>query len=133
MVVDHSAYQWGDATWRRPAFRDLVIYELHVGTFTPEGTFRSAIEKLPHLEALGVNAIELLPMSEYSGIGWGYGDSHLFVIESTAGGRDQYKHFVRECHRRGIAVIQDVVYNHFDPDAGRAQWAYDSDAPDHNT
>jgi 1,4-alpha-glucan branching enzyme len=76
--------------------------------------------------------VELLPMSEFSGIGWGYGDSHHFVIESTAGGRDHYKHFVRECHRRGIAVIQDVVYNHFDPDAERSEWAYDSDAPEKN-
>jgi 1,4-alpha-glucan branching enzyme len=71
-------------------------------------------------------------MSEFSGIGWGYGDSHLFVIESTAGSRDQYKHFVRECHRRGIAVIQDVVYNHFDASADRAEWAYDADAPEQN-
>jgi 1,4-alpha-glucan branching enzyme len=115
---------------------DLVIYELHIGALAFDrnrpGNLEDAISLLAHLSDLGVNAIELLPMSEYSGIGWGYGDSHLFVIESTAGGRDQYKHFVRECHRRGIAVIQDVVYNHFDPDAGRAQWAYDSDAPEQN-
>lgn len=115
---------------------DLVIYELHVGALgygrsTP-GTLADALALLPHLSDLGVNAVELLPMSEFSGIGWGYGDSHLFVIESTAGTRDQYKHFVRECHRRGIAVIQDVVYNHFDPSAARAQWAYDSDAPERN-
>ena len=115
---------------------DLVIYELHVGALgfgKPQpGTLADAMSLLPHLSELGVNAVELLPMSEFSGIGWGYGDSHLFVIESTAGTRDQYKHFVRECHRRGIAVIQDVVYNHFDPDADRAQWAYDSDAPEQN-
>jgi 1,4-alpha-glucan branching enzyme len=115
---------------------DLVIYELHIGALAfgqdRPGNLEDAIALLPHLSDLGVNAVELLPMSEFSGIGWGYGDSHLFVIESTAGGRDQYKHFVRECHRRGIAVIQDVVYNHFDPDAERAQWAYDSDAPEQN-
>ncbi len=115
---------------------DLVIYELHIGALgcgrsTP-GNLADAIALLPHLSDLGVNAVELLPMSEFSGIGWGYGDSHLFVIESTAGSRDQYKHFVRECHRRGIAVIQDVVYNHFDPSAARAEWAYDSDTPEHN-
>ncbi len=115
---------------------DLVIYELHVGALgfgSPQpGTLRDAIALLDHLGDLGVNAVELLPMSEFSGVGWGYGDSHYFVIESSEGGRDQYKHFVRECHRRGIAVIQDVVYNHFDPDADRAEWAYDSDAPEQN-
>ena len=115
---------------------DLVIYELHIGALgfgkARPGNLEDAMALLPHLSDLGVNAVELLPMSEFSGIGWGYGDSHHFVIESTAGGRDQYKHFVRACHRRGIAVIQDVVYNHFDPDADRAQWAYDSDAPEQN-
>ena len=115
---------------------DLVVYELHVGALgfgkDQPGNLEDAIALLPHLSDLGVNAVELLPMSEFSGIGWGYGDSHHFVIESVAGGRDQYKHFVRECHRRGIAVIQDVVYNHFDPVADRAQWAYDSEAPEEN-
>jgi 1,4-alpha-glucan branching enzyme len=115
---------------------DLVIYELHVGALgygkDRPGDLEDAIALLPHLGDLGVTAVELLPMSEFSGIGWGYGDSHHFVIESTAGDRDAYKHFVRACHRRGIAVIQDVVYNHFDPDADRSEWAYDSDAPEQN-
>jgi len=116
---------------------DMIIYELHVGALglgnARAGNLADAIELLPHLSDLGVNAVELLPLAEFTGtIGWGYGDSHHFVIESSAGGRDQYKHFVRECHRRGIAVIQDVVYNHFDPDAERAEWAYDSDAPEQN-
>jgi 1,4-alpha-glucan branching enzyme len=72
-------------------------------------------------------------MAEFSGVlSWGYGDTHHFCIESSAGGRDKYRHFVRECHRRGIAVIQDVVYNHYDPRATRAQWQYDSTAPDQN-
>jgi len=76
----------------------------------------------------------LLPMSEFSGEeGWGYGDSHYFVIESAAGGRDEYKHFVRECHRRGIVVIQDVCYNHYDFNAARAEWQYDSTSPEQNT
>jgi 1,4-alpha-glucan branching enzyme len=113
---------------------DAVVYELHIGALgfgkARPGNLEDAIALLDHLSDLGVNAVELLPMSEFSGIGWGYGDSHHFVIESTAGGPDHYKHFVRECHRRGIAVIQDVVYNHFDPDAERAEWAYDSDAPE---
>jgi len=116
---------------------DLVIYELHVGSLgfgqPRPGNLPDAIAFLDHLQALGVNAVELLPMAEFKGtMGWGYGDSHHFVIESSAGGRDQYRRFVRACHQRGIAVIQDVVYNHYDPSAERAQWQYDSTAPEEN-
>jgi 1,4-alpha-glucan branching enzyme len=116
---------------------DLIIYELHVNAlgFGQEGpgTLQDAMDLLPYLSDLGVNAVELLPMSEYSGgLGWGYGDSNYFVIESSAGGRDQYKHFIRECHRRGIAVIQDVCYNHYDFNASRDEWQYDSDSPEQN-
>ncbi|HEX8274736.1 MAG TPA: alpha-amylase family glycosyl hydrolase [Longimicrobiaceae bacterium] len=116
---------------------DLVIYELHVGSLgfgsAGPGTLGHAMAFLDYLVELGVNAVELLPMSEFAGdLGWGYGNTHHFVVESSAGGRDQLKHFVRECHRRGIAVIQDVVYNHFDGDASRAVWQYDSTAPEQN-
>jgi 1,4-alpha-glucan branching enzyme len=116
---------------------DLVIYELHVGSLgfgkaTP-GDLSDAIAFLDHLVDLGVNAVELLPMAEFSGsVSWGYGDTHHFCIESSAGGRDKYRHFVRECHRRGIVVIQDVVYNHFDAESERAQSQYDSTAPEQN-
>ncbi|HLZ34188.1 MAG TPA: alpha-amylase family glycosyl hydrolase [Nitrospira sp.] len=116
---------------------DLVIYELHVGSLgfgkSRPGDLSDAIAFLDHLVDLGVNAVELLPMAEFSGnVSWGYGDTHHFCIEASAGGRDKYRHFVRECHRRGIAVLQDVVYNHYDPNSGRAQWAYDSNAPEQN-
>jgi 1,4-alpha-glucan branching enzyme len=116
---------------------DLVIYELHVGSLgfpsTEAGTLADAMAMLDYLGELGVNAVELLPISEFSGsLGWGYGDTHHFVIESSAGGRDKYKHFVRACHRRGIAVLQDVVYNHFDANASRAEWQYDSTVPEDN-
>ena len=116
---------------------DLIIYELHVGSLAfgeaGPGHLRHAIAFLDHLVDLGVNAVELLPMAEFSGtVAWGYGDTHHFCIESSAGGRNKYRHFVRECHRRGIAVIQDVVYNHFDQKATRAQWQYDSRAPEQN-
>jgi 1,4-alpha-glucan branching enzyme len=115
---------------------DSVIYEMHIGSLGRQqgpGTLADAMKLLDYLSGLGVNAIELLPVSEFSGtLGWGYGDTHHFVIESSAGGRDKYKHFVRECHRRGIAVIQDVVYNHYDPRAERAQWQYDSTLPEQN-
>lgn len=116
---------------------DLIIYELHVGSLgfgsRDVGTLGDAMELVGYLRDLGVNAVELLPMSETSGtLSWGYGNSHHFVIESSSGGRDKYKHFVRECHRAGIAVIQDVVYNHYDSRASRAQWQYDSIAPEQN-
>ncbi len=116
---------------------DLVIYELHVGSLgfgkaTP-GDLSDAITFLDHLVDLGVNAVELLPMAEFKGNrAWGYGDSHHLCIEASAGGRDKYRHFVRACHQRGIAVIQDVVYNHYDPHATRAEWQYDSTTPDQN-
>lgn len=116
---------------------DLVVYELHVGSLgfgrRDTGTLADALALIPYLNELGVNAVELLPLSESSGsLSWGYGDTHHFVIESSAGGRNSYKHFVRECHRHGIAVIQDVVYNHFDSRASRAEWEYDSSAPEQN-
>ncbi len=134
---------WKDEfTSGRPVPRqlsELVIYELHVNALggpdpaAPPGTFLEALDLLPYLYDLGVNAIELLPISQFSGgAGWGYGDSHLFVIESSAGRRDEFKYFVRECHRHGIAVIQDVCYNHWDWNAERAESLYDSTAPEQN-
>ncbi|MCL4503311.1 MAG: alpha-amylase family glycosyl hydrolase [Deltaproteobacteria bacterium] len=117
---------------------DLVIYELHVDGLgldrgVDAGTLEDAIRLLDYLVDLGVNAIELMPMSEFQGrIGWGYSTSHYFAIEYAGGGRDQFKHFVRECHRRGIAVILDVVYNHYTFDSERAEWAYDSNTPENN-
>jgi 1,4-alpha-glucan branching enzyme len=117
---------------------DLVIYELHVASLgygrNEPGTFQDAIDLLDsHLVPLGVNAVELLPVAEFGGKDeWGYGDTHQFALEFRSGGRDQLKHFVRECHRRGIAVILDVVYNHFSSDAVRAEWAYDAASDDRN-
>ncbi len=110
---------------------DLVIYELHIGSLGFDspgaGTLQHAINFLDHLVQLGVNAVELMPLAEFSGsVGWGYGATLHLCIEASAGGRDKYRHFVRECHRRGIAVLQDVVYNHYDNDAQRAEWQYDS-------
>jgi len=111
---------------------DLVIYELHVGALggpnkKGPGTLKDAIDLLDYLVDLGVNAVELLPMSQFSGEeNWGYGTSHHYAIEYSGGARDQYKYFIKACHRRGIAVIFDVVYNHFTPNAGRAEWAYDT-------
>lgn len=115
----------------------LVIYELHVDGLgagqNRRGTLADAIDLLDYLADLGVNCIELMPTSEFEGwTSWGYGTSHYLAIEYAGGGRDQFKHFVRECHRRGIAVLLDVVYNHYTHDGERAQWAYDSTTPEHN-
>jgi len=117
--------------------QDLVIYELHVdglGVGRHErGLLEDAIDLLDYLADLGVNCVELMPTSEFEGwSGWGYGTSHYLAVEYAAGGRDQFKHFVRECHQRGIAVLLDVVYNHYTHDGERAEWAYDSDAPERN-
>jgi len=117
---------------------DLVIYELHVGALgvgrPDSGTFEDALALLDdHLVPLGVNAIELLPMAQFSGnAAWGYGNSHHLAIEMAAGGREALMRFVRACHRRGIAVLMDVVYNHWDLHAARALWQLDSVAPERN-
>jgi 1,4-alpha-glucan branching enzyme len=120
--------------------QDLVIYELHIGALgvgrrraNEPGTLEDAVALLNYLEELGVNAVELLPLSEFGGggAGWGYATSHYFALEYAGGGRDQYKWFIRECHARGIAVILDVVYNHYSHDAERAEWMFDADDNDH--
>jgi 1,4-alpha-glucan branching enzyme len=126
---------------RPQRLQDLVIYELHVGALgfgcrqaDEPGTLADAIAFLDHLVALGVNAVELLPLAESGGggAGWGYATSHYFAIEYAGGGRDKYKHFIRACHQRGIAVILDVVFNHYNHNAERAQWQFDSTAHERN-
>jgi 1,4-alpha-glucan branching enzyme len=116
---------------------ELVIYELHVGSLgfgkKRPGNFDDALELLDYLTELGVNAVELLPIAEANGTRtWGYGNSHHFAVQSSAGGPEKFREFVRACHRRGIAVIVDVVYNHYVPDGERAQWHYDSDREENN-
>ena len=116
---------------------ELVIYELHVGSLgfgqKRAGNFDDAIGLLDYLAELGVNAVELLPIAEANGTRtWGYGNSHHFAVQSSAGGPEKFREFVRACHQRGIAVIVDVVYNHYVPDGERAQWHYDSDDEEHN-
>lgn len=116
---------------------DLVIYELHVGSLgyglDRPGNFADAIAMLDYLKDLGVNAVELLPIAEANGTRtWGYGNSHHFAIESSAGGPDEFRRFVRACHQRGIAVFVDVVYNHYVHNGERAQWHYDSEREEHN-
>ena len=103
-----------------PTWDELVIYEMHIGTFGASadrrGTFDSARRRLRYLEHLGVSAVQVMPPFEFAGdISWGYNPAHLFAIESSYGGPDAFKEFIREAHSRGIAVIVDVVYNHLGP------------------
>lgn len=121
VVYDPTAFDWKDDTFKMPSWNELVIYELHVGTFNApkEGTpgdFYSALKRLPYLKKLGINAIEVMPATEFAGdYSWGYNPAHPFAIESAYGGPDAFKTFVNTCHKHDIAVILDVVYNHFGP------------------
>jgi malto-oligosyltrehalose trehalohydrolase len=116
-VVDPGAYQWGDASWTGLPAERLVFYELHVGTFTREGTFAAVAERLDHLVALGVTAIELMPIADYPGRrGWGYDGVLWFAPKASYGRPEDLKALVDACHARGLAVVLDVVYNHFGPD-----------------
>ena len=120
-VVDPAAFAWTDGAFAPPPLDRLVIYELHVGTFTPEGTFRSAIDRLPHLAALGVTAIELMPVADFPGQrNWGYDGVALYAPARCYGHPDDLRALVDAAHREGIAVILDVVYNHFGPDGAYA-------------
>jgi maltooligosyltrehalose trehalohydrolase len=115
-VYDHSRYEWGDTGWRGVTLAGSVLYELHVGTFTADGTFAAAIERLDHLVELGVDAIELLPCNGFAGDrGWGYDGVDLYAVHHPYGGPDGLKAFVDACHQRGLGVIMDVVYNHLGP------------------
>jgi maltooligosyltrehalose trehalohydrolase len=115
--VDPTAYVWRTDTWQRPAWAGQSIYELHIGTFTPQGTFRAAIEKLEHLASLGVGAIELMPVADFPGRrNWGYDGVALYAPARCYGRPDDLRALVDAAHARGLAVILDVVYNHFGPD-----------------
>jgi maltooligosyltrehalose trehalohydrolase len=116
-LVDPLAFHWPDAGWRGRPWHEAVIYELHVGCFTPEGTFVAAIDRLDALVALGVTAIELLPVAEFAGRrGWGYDGVLLFAPESSYGTPEDLKRLVAAAHTRGLMVLLDVVYNHFGPE-----------------
>ncbi|HEX8749327.1 MAG TPA: malto-oligosyltrehalose trehalohydrolase [Pyrinomonadaceae bacterium] len=116
-VVDPQRFNWTDKDWAGMPLEDLIIYELHIGTFTGEGTFQSAIEKLPYLKRLGITAIEIMPVAEFpGGRNWGYDGAHLYAPQSTYGGPEGLKALVDACHAEGLAVILDVVYNHLGPE-----------------
>lgn len=115
-VVDHSTFKWTDAQWNAPALNSAIVYEMHVGTFTAAGTFDAAIDRLRHLTDLGITHVELMPVIEFSGErGWGYDGVDIFAPHHAYGGPDALKRLVDACHARGLAVLLDVVYNHFGP------------------
>lgn len=115
-VYDQSAFRWTDHGFRASPLASAIIYELHVGTFTPEGSLDSAIEKLDHLRDFGITHVELMPVASFAGeYGWGYDGVSLYAVHEPYGGPDALKRFVNAAHERDLAVLLDVVYNHFGP------------------
>ncbi len=116
-VVDHAAFHWTDQGWRPPALEQLILYELHVGTFSQGGDFEGVIAGLDDLLELGVNSLSLLPVAQFPGRrNWGYDGAFPFAVQDSYGGPDGFKRLVNACHGRGLAVILDVVYNHLGPE-----------------
>lgn len=117
-VIDPRAFTWKSTNWSGVSLEDYIIYELHIGTFTPEGTFESVIPRLDYLKyELGVTAIEIMPVAQFPGTrNWGYDGVHLFAPQKSYGGPTGLKQLIDACHQAGIAVILDVVYNHFGPE-----------------
>ncbi|HET7530754.1 MAG TPA: malto-oligosyltrehalose trehalohydrolase [Mycobacteriales bacterium] len=115
-LYDHSRFDWADDGWRGLPLPGSVLYEIHVGTFTDDGTFDAAIERLDHLVDLGIDAVEILPVAAFDGPrGWGYDGVALYAVHEPYGGPDGLKRFVDACHARGLGVVLDVVYNHLGP------------------
>lgn len=146
-AFDPAQYRWGDQAWTGRPLAGSIVYELHVGTFTPDGTLDAAAGKLDHLVSLGVDMVELLPVNAFAGThNWGYDGVLWFAVQDSYGGPQAYQRFVDACHRRGIGVIQDVVYNHLgaggnhiplfgpylNPTAGGSPWgeSINLDGPD---
>jgi maltooligosyltrehalose trehalohydrolase len=116
-VVDHSIFNWKDADWAGIPLEKLIIYELHVGTFTSEGNFTAIIPRLNQLKELGINTIQLMPVAQFPGTrNWGYDGVYPFAVQNSYGGVNGLKQLVDACHQRGMVVILDVVYNHFGPE-----------------
>jgi maltooligosyltrehalose trehalohydrolase len=116
-AVAEPDFAWSDTKWKGIPLGDMVIYELHVGTFTPEGTFQGVASRLDYLKELGINAIELMPIAQFPGTrNWGYDGVFPFAVQDSYGGTIGLKSLVNEAHSRGIAVILDVVYNHLGPE-----------------
>ncbi len=116
-VIDHDSFRWSDRDWRGLDLKDLVFYELHVGTFTPEGTLEAMLGRLEELNELGVTAVELMPLTQFSGHrNWGYDGVFPFALQNSYGRPDDFKVLVDSCHRLGLALFVDFVYNHLGPE-----------------
>ncbi|MDB5016857.1 MAG: treZ [Mucilaginibacter sp.] len=116
-AVDLNIFEWTDHTWVNPPLEDYLIYELHTGTFTPQGTFKGIIDKLDHLIELGITAIEIMPVAQFPGNrNWGYDGVFPYAVQNTYGGYKGLIRLIDTCHNKGLAVILDVVYNHLGPE-----------------
>jgi 1,4-alpha-glucan branching enzyme len=135
-IVVNPHFDWDDDDYKMPQWNELIMYQIHVGTFnSPQrnmpGTFKSVQKKLPYLKDLGINAIQFMPIMEFAGdYSWGYNIAYPFAVEETYGTSAELKSLINEAHKAGIAVILDVVYNHFGPedlDLWRFDGWYDND------
>jgi maltooligosyltrehalose trehalohydrolase len=116
-VIDHGDFVWTDESWKGLQFSEFIIYEIHVGTFTPDETFDGVISRLDDLKDLGINALEIMPVAQFPGArNWGYDGAFPFAVQNSYGGPDGLKRLVDACHGKGMAVILDVVYNHLGPE-----------------
>ncbi|MBI5442799.1 MAG: malto-oligosyltrehalose trehalohydrolase, partial [Deltaproteobacteria bacterium] len=116
-LVDHDAFVWTDRLWNGLPLERFVLYELHVGTFTAEGTFDAVVPRLPELLDLGITALELMPVAQFPGKrNWGYDGVNPFAVQASYGGPDGLKRLVDACHGMGLAVVLDVVMNHLGPE-----------------
>lgn len=123
-LVNHSEFRWDDDQWKGMPLSEMIMYELHAGTFTPEGTFDAMIPRLDDLKDVGVNAIEIMPVAQFPGDrNWGYDGVYPFAVQSSYGGPEGLKRLVNESHKKGVAVILDVVYNHLGPE-GNYLWDF---------
>jgi 1,4-alpha-glucan branching enzyme len=129
-VIHDPDFDWGSENYQTPPWNEMVIYEMHIGTFNdqpggPPGNLNSAIKKLPYVKDLGINAIQVMPPMEFAGgFSWGYNPANIFAIESDYGGSNAFKEFIKAAHAHGIALIFDVVYNHFGP-SDLGIWQFD--------
>jgi maltooligosyltrehalose trehalohydrolase len=116
-VWDHETFKWSDRAWQGFPLDEYILYEIHAGAFTAEGTLEAVASKIPHLKDLGINAVEIMPVNQFSGKrNWGYDGAYPFAVQNSYGGPDSLKRLVDACHANGIAVILDVVYNHMGPE-----------------
>ncbi len=116
-IINHSIFEWKDSKWKGICLSDMIIYELHVGTFTPEGNFNAILPHLEELKSIGINSIELMPIAQFPGKrNWGYDCVFPFAVQNSYGGPTGLKKLVDECHGKGLALILDVIYNHLGPE-----------------